>query len=61
MKVNKAFDRFTDQLMDSSKADAQALVAKLLSKLQDQALLSLAKNPSMDHNTPREESLRKPI
>ena len=48
MKVNKAFDLFTDQLLDSSKADAQALVAKLLSKLQDQALLSLAKNPSMD-------------
>jgi hypothetical protein len=48
VKVNKAFDRFTDQLMDSSKADAQALVAKLVSKLQDQALLSLAKNPSLD-------------
>ena len=48
MKVNKAFDRFTDQLLDSSKADAQALVAKLLSKLQDQALLSLAKHPSLD-------------
>ena len=60
MKVNKAFDRFTDQLLDSSKADSQALVAKLLSKLQDQALLSLARHPSLDQ-TPREESLRKPI
>ena len=60
MKVNKAFDRFSDQLLDSSKSDSQALVTKLLSKLQDQALLSLAKHPSMDQ-TPQEESLRKPI
>ena len=60
MKVNKAFDRFSDQLLDPGKSDSQALVTKLLSKLQDQALLSLAKQPSIDHH-PQEESLRKPI
>ena len=59
MKVNKAFERFSDALLSQTKstADPQNLVSKLLSKLHDQALLSLAKHPAASE---QEDSLRKP-
>ena len=35
VKINKAFDRFSESLLNLGKSDAHALVAKLLSKLSD--------------------------
>ena len=42
LKLNKAFDRFTDTLLSKGEVG----ITKLLSKLSDQAMLSLAKDPA---------------
>jgi hypothetical protein len=47
MKINKAFEKFSETLMSQDKfVDSQAIVAKLISKLHDQAVLSVAKHPA---------------
>ncbi len=48
LKINKAFERFSETLLNLGRSDPQPAVSKLLSKIADQALLSLAKHPSLE-------------
>jgi hypothetical protein len=45
LKINKAFEKFSETLLKLGKSDPQPSLTKLLTKISDQALLSLAKHP----------------